>query len=192
MFWINSSLNVGKTNKITYILYCRYVFVNLQLFSLSDDHFDMPGRNSPSLHVESLSRRHRASSDISLVDIRSYRYQRLTGDYPVLQVEYISCRHYYTRENRVTERFNSWFLRDHQVVRPMDLYNKIDSDIQFAALLGSGWTSLLIYSLWLYLNVNVHHWPKTWPIVCGMYFICMSSYLAVYPVDSCQIVQPRA
>ena len=30
------------------------------------------------------------------------------------------------RENRITERFNSRFLPDHQVVRPMDLYNKID------------------------------------------------------------------
>ena len=32
----------------------------------------------------------------------------------------------YQRENWVTERFNSQFLRDHQVARPMDLYNKVD------------------------------------------------------------------
>ena len=31
----------------------------------------------------------------------------------------------YVRENSVTERFNSRFLRDHQVARPIDLYNKI-------------------------------------------------------------------
>ena len=31
----------------------------------------------------------------------------------------------YTRENSVTEIFNSLFLRDHQLARPMDLYNKI-------------------------------------------------------------------
>ena len=32
----------------------------------------------------------------------------------------------YPRENIETERFNSRFLRDHLVARPMDLYNKID------------------------------------------------------------------
>ena len=31
-----------------------------------------------------------------------------------------------TRENIVTERFNSRFLRDHQVARPIDLNNKVD------------------------------------------------------------------
>ena len=35
------------------------------------------------------------------------------------------CFHW-TRENWVTERFNSRFLQDHQLARPMDLYNKID------------------------------------------------------------------
>ena len=30
-----------------------------------------------------------------------------------------------TRENSVTERSNSLFLRDHQLARPLDLYNKI-------------------------------------------------------------------
>ena len=46
---------------------------------------------------------------------------------------YESCRsyliethklNYEVRENR--ERFNSRFLQDYQVARPMDLYNKID------------------------------------------------------------------
>jgi len=30
-------------------------------------------------------------------------------------------------EHRVIERFNSRFLRDHQLARYMDLYNRIDS-----------------------------------------------------------------
>ena len=40
---------------------------------------------------------------------------------------------YLTRENRVTERSNSRFLRDHQVARRMDLYShrqkKLDSSL---------------------------------------------------------------
>ncbi|XP_035827727.1 zinc finger FYVE domain-containing protein 26 [Aplysia californica] len=51
----------------------------------TDDHFNVPELTPAQQHLEGLPRPHRSSSDISLVDIRSYRYQRLTNDYPVLQ-----------------------------------------------------------------------------------------------------------
>ncbi|KAI8788313.1 zinc finger FYVE domain-containing protein 26 [Biomphalaria glabrata] len=49
----------------------------------TDDHFNQPETSGH--YNEHLIRMHRSSSDISLVDIRSYRYQRLTDDYPILQ-----------------------------------------------------------------------------------------------------------
>ncbi|KAH9515330.1 hypothetical protein Btru_014177, partial [Bulinus truncatus] len=51
----------------------------------TDDHFNQPEPSLAGPYHERLLRSQRSSSDISLVDIRSYRYQRLTDDYPILQ-----------------------------------------------------------------------------------------------------------
>ncbi|XP_059142669.1 zinc finger FYVE domain-containing protein 26-like, partial [Physella acuta] len=48
---------------------------------LTDDHFSS----------SDLLRPHRSSSDMSLVDMRSYRYHRLTSDYPLLQRHLLHC-----------------------------------------------------------------------------------------------------
>ncbi|CAL1527591.1 unnamed protein product [Lymnaea stagnalis] len=51
----------------------------------TDDHFNQPESTVSGQYQVTTIRPQRSSSDISLVDIRSYRYHRLTDDYPVLQ-----------------------------------------------------------------------------------------------------------
>lgn len=75
-------------------LVCADSLDNMEVH-FTDDHFNISQSSSKSprgsfsgkkyMALESSPRSFRSPSDISLVDIRSYRYRRLTEDYPILQ-----------------------------------------------------------------------------------------------------------
>lgn len=76
---------------------------------------------------------------------------RLKSDFPSHNQDSeqgLSCLCFIS-ENRVTERFDFRFLRDHQAAWPMDLYNKIDSVCR------DTWPELDI-SVSLYSLINTH------------------------------------
>ena len=104
-------------------------------------------------------------------DTFSLKYSQLMaysfGHFPYLwiQLSFGSLFFIETRENRVTERFNSLFLRDHQVARPMDLYNKIDWAIfslpRYLARVGPLCYSILsVETFKMVIMYTLHFLPK--------------------------------
>ena len=72
------------------------------------------------------------------------------------------------RENSVTERFNSLFLRDHKLARPMDLYNKIH------------WA---IFSL-------PRYFARVWPLYLYSLVRSSNTQLALHNTTSLKIANP--
>ena len=99
-----------------------------------------------------------------------------------------------TRERIVSsDRFNSWFLRDHQVARPMDLYNKVDwarfSLLYYLAgvwplyTLGFNSESRLIITMTYWTPASLSPWFLFQDMLCllSYYFTIYKSVLNLFP-----------
>ena len=106
----------GNTHK-----YCTYT-----LFLSNEVYFNFQEEELVDILCKSFYIEH--PHDIQLLKLNSFIAEFVPPGLLDIKPEeyYVVCIfQHLIRENSVTERYNSLFLRDHQLARPMDLYNKI-------------------------------------------------------------------